>query len=136
LLAAWVALALLTQALAVGATAMGRAHRHAAQRANVVSAWLWQHARSEPAREPSADAHADAHAQALPHHHAATDTTVLPGGPDAAAEAAVLAALIAVPVLRGPHPFVLADLDHVWAALPPWAATAHTVRPPRRPPRA
>jgi hypothetical protein len=132
LFAAWQALTVLAHALAVGAGwAAGRAHRHAEGR-EARPMVLWRHA------APALDAHARAHADGQAHHHAIDDASVLPSGSDAAADAAGVLTFLSAPAPHGSAaavPIAVA-LDHVWSATTPWAATAHTVLPPRRPPRA
>jgi hypothetical protein len=98
---------------------------------------VWRHGQID-VQAVAARGHADAHAAGIAHHHAIADTTVLPAGPDAAAEATVFAALSAVPASRStdalaPTP---AALRHVWVAASHWAATTRSVIPARRPPRA
>ena len=132
LVAAWLALALCMQALAVGAAALhGLTHRHGGLDIASKPMLLWRHAGD---RLPTRDAHAQAHRAGQTHAHAADDASVL--GADA--HAVALAALVSAPAPRadGAWSTMPRALRHVWAATALWSPTARTCVPPLQPPRA
>ena len=131
-LAAWLALAVCAQALAVGTSALqGLTHRHGALDIDAKPMLLWRHASD---RAHGRDAHGAAHAAGEAHHHAGSDASVL--GTDA--HAAAFAAFVSAPAPRahGALSVMPRELRHVWAAAAPWSPTARAVAPPRHPPRA
>jgi hypothetical protein len=129
-LAAWLALALCAQALALGTAALrGLGHRHGTLELETKPMLLWRHAGDHTT---AADAHARAHAAGDAHLHADDDASVL--GSDAFA--AALAAFVSAPAPRAHAAHAMPGLRHVWSAAVPWSATARTVTPPLRPPHA
>lgn len=148
-LAGWLAVLLCAQALAAAGALLRPLHRHAplAQRPLSMQApmqvqvpvqrlLLWRHASAAPPAAALHDAHARAHLEGQAHEHPAGDLSVLPAaGGDAAPDAASLAAFFAAPPPRAPV-LASAALRHVWSGPARWAATARTIAPPHRPPRA
>jgi hypothetical protein len=129
-LAAWLAVAVCMQALAIGSAALQAVtHRHGSLDVAPKPMLLWRHAGDHV---ESHTVHALAHAEGRAHQHAADDFSVLGDDTHAAAVAALLTA---------PAPHTQADAPaahggHVRVAAEPWSPTARTVSPPRHPPRA
>lgn len=131
-LAAWLALAICVQALAVGTVALrGLGHRHGSLDVEGTPMLLWRHAAgSHHAR----DAHQRAHAAGEAHQHAPDDASVL--GSDA--HAAAMAAFVSAPAPRASGAVSVAPdaLSHVQTATALWSPTARAVAPALQPPRA
>lgn len=136
-MSAWLALALLAQALAIGAAAAWRPHRHAAS--TEMSGWVlsWHHdGAAASASSAQQRAHALAHQTGERHQHALHDASVMPSAEDAPAMVPTAAGVPPVPAAFAALVPLPAGLQHVWSAGALWALKAHTVTPPRRPPRA
>lgn len=131
-LAAWLAVAVCAQALAVSSAGVrGLGHRHGALETESKPMLLWRHAANATA---SGDAHALAHVAGEAHEHALDDASVL--GSDA--HAAALSAFVTAPAPRPTGAMAGAGdgLRHVFAAAASWSPSARSVAPPRQPPRA
>jgi len=131
-LSAWVAIVLCAQALSSGSAALvGTLHRHTPLAIDAKPMIAWRHAEADS--RAGAAVHARAHRADEPHHHPIDDVSLLPAGSDAAA--AALAAFVAAPAPPTGTRLTTARLQHVWTAAVLWTPTAHSVMPPRQPPR-